>query len=467
MQRTLNRPLFLSSIVVVAAAALACGRTPAPAVPAKDAPSMQPAAVHPAAAAAAAAAESSPERALCLAEVKGDSAVEKLIKDGQRAIASNPLKMDFWIVLGRAWIEEARNTGDPGFYLHADACAQEVLKHEPDSKSAHNLRGLALMNDHKFAEAKELMQKMLDKDHEDVMAWGTLSDALLELGDVDGSAKALQEMMNRKPNMPSYARASYLDWLRGDEKGALEAIRLAIDAGRGQRDPEPEAWTLTEAANIFWMRGDVPGSLAGYDRALQTKADHGPALVGKARCLIAQGKAADAVPLLEQAFKKTPLVETAWWLSKAHEVLGDAVKADEWRKRAIDAGKEGDRRTLALLLATVSSDPADVALAQKSIDADNAHRGGPYADDVAALVAYRAADLALARKKIDAAMALGTPDPRFALHKGVIVAAAGDKKAGKKLIDDALARGLRFDPDAVALAKEALATGGPAKEMHK
>src|SRR6185437_14306524 len=119
-------------------------------------------------------------------------------------------KMDFWITLGRAWVEKARNSGDPGFYLHADACAQEVLKHEPDSKSATDLRALSLMNDHKFAEAKELEEKILAKRPEDVMGWGTLSDAQLELGDVDGAEKSLQKMMDLKPSLPSYIRAGYL-----------------------------------------------------------------------------------------------------------------------------------------------------------------------------------------------------------------------------------------------------------------
>jgi predicted Zn-dependent protease len=291
---------------------------------------------------------------------------------------------------------------------------------------------------------------MLQKDRDDLTAWAALSDAELELGNIEPSEKAAQEMLDRKPSLPSYVRASYLKWLRGDEAGALEAIRLAIDAGRGQKDHEPEAWVLSEAANIFWLRGDVEGALAGYEKSLQEKSDEPPALVGKARCLIAQGKAGESVPLLEKAFDETHLVETAWWLAKAHEVQGDSVASDTWLARAIDAGKEGDRRSLALVLATVNR---DLDVAKKAIDDDNAHRGGPYADDVAALVAWRAGDMASALQKSADAVKLGTPDPRLWLHRGVILAASGDAK-GKKLVADALAKGARFDPAMVALAKE-------------
>lgn len=401
---------------------------------------------------------SSPSRALCLAAVPrlfggGDGSVGALVGERQRAVRANEGKSDLWILLGRAWVELARNSGDPGFYMHADACAQEVLEREPDNALALGLRGLALLNDHKFAEARDLANKMLARDHEDILTWGTLSDALLELGDVEGAEKAAQEMMDRKPCLPSYARASYLEWLRGDEAGALEAIRLAYDAGRGQKDHEPAAWVLSEAANIFWMKGDVDGALKGYEMALAEKPDHPAALVGKARCLIATDRAGEAVALLQQALDKAPLVDTAWWLAKAHEIQGDTVASERALARAIALGKSGDKRSLAVLLATLDR---DVDLARKTIDDDNAHRGGVYADDALALVLYRQGDLAGARDVSARAVALHTPDPKLTLHRGVILAASGDR-AGRALIDDALARGLRFDPAAKALAAEALA----------
>jgi tetratricopeptide (TPR) repeat protein len=387
-----------------------------------------------------------------MAPIAGTDAIDRQLANAQRAIDANPDKVDLLVILGRTWIEKARNSGDPGFYLHADGCAAEALRKEPGNVAALDLRALALMNDHKFTEARAVAEQMLAKDHDDVMAWGTLSDALLELGDVPGAEKALQEMMDRKPSLPSYARASWLKWLRGDVAGALSAIRLAYDAGRGQRDHEPGAWVLTEAANIFWLRGDVEGALAGYDKALVEKADFAPALVGKARCWLTQGKAADAAPLLQRAWAQAPLVDTAWWMSHAQAAFGDEAASMQWRARAIDAGKKGDRRGLAVLLATLGE---QLPLAKQAIDEDNAHRGGPYADDAAALVAWRMGDLVTAKEKSARALSLGTPDPRLQVHRGVILLAAGDRAAGNKLIDAALAAGARFDPALVALARAA------------
>lgn len=361
-------------------------------------------------------------------------------------------RRDALVLKGREWIQKARNTGDPGFYLHADACAKLTLQQSPDYAPALNLRALALLNDHKFVEAKALAEAMLAKDRDDIGAWATLSDAHLELGDVDSAAKAAQEMMDRKPALPSYARASYLLWLKGDVEGALQASAWAYDAGRGQKDHEPVAWVLTDAANIFWHQGDVVGALKGYEMALVEKPDFAPALVGKARCLLAAGRALDAAEQLEKALAQQPSVEAAWLLFHARDAQGDTRAAREALKRAIDIGRAGDKRMLAVLLATLNRDLDE---ARRALDEDAAARGGVYADDAEALLALREGDLEAAKAWSKRALSLGTPDPRLSLHHGLILWKSGDAQ-GKLIVEKALAQGGKHDPILAALANEVM-----------
>ena len=138
------------------------------------------------------------------------------------------------------------------------------------------------------------------------MALGTLSDAYLEMGRYDEAITAAQKMMDMKPSLPSYTRASYLAWLRGDEKAALENIHEAIDAGKDPKDPEPRCWAMVQAAMIFWHKGDYAGADAGFNAALKECPDYPPALVGRGRVALGAGDFARAREVLEQAFKREP-----------------------------------------------------------------------------------------------------------------------------------------------------------------
>lgn len=363
------------------------------------------------------------DRALALFPVRGDSGVDADLRDLQTRLAQLPKKHDLWVLLGEAWVKKARQSFDPGYYLHADAAAKVALSLEPDSRIARHLRGLVLLNNHDFKAAKELATTLTKEQPADPMAWGVLADAALELGDVDAAAAAANAMMDKKPNLPSYARVSYLNWLTGNSKDALESIRLAIDSGLGQKDREPSAWVLVEAATIFWHEGDVEGAIAGCDRALGEVKGYPAALVLKARALLDLGKPEAARPLAEQALAQLPLVDTARLVADIALAVGDTAAADAAIAKAKSIGETHDPRGLALLLAD-RGEELDRAL--QLIDDDKKTRGGVYSDDVRSWVLFKLGRLAEARADSDKAIALKTRDRRLLEHAGMIRAAQQD-----------------------------------------
>jgi tetratricopeptide (TPR) repeat protein len=321
-----------------------------------------------------------------------------------------------------------------------------------------NLRGLVLINDHRFADARDLAEQILAKDSDDVMAIGTLSDALLELGRFPEAAEAAQRMMDIKPNLPSYARASYIRWLQGDAAAAKSVIRLAIDA-RDPRDPEPGAWVLVQAAMIFWHEGDYDGADKGFDRALDAVGDYPPALVGKARVALAKGAWQRAAELLDRAYKQSPLVETAWLLGDARQAAGDAAGAADAYARAVKAGRQSDPRALALYYATKDLERDEAA---RLADAERKVRDDLYTQDTYAWALYRAGKLPEARAASDRAISLGTKDARLLYHAGAIRIAAGDKAGGAQLVRDALKLNPKFDVTGAAEAEKVLSNASRA-----
>ena len=394
-------------------------------------------------------------RQLALAPSRAGAPVDALITALQGTAERTPDRVDPWIVLGRAWVRKARETSDPGFYVNADACASVALQIAPGSALALDLHALVLLNDHRFAEARDVAQRVVDQNAEDPMAYGNLSDALLELGLFDEAARAAQTMMDLKPNLPAYSRASYLRWLQGDARGAKESARLAIDAGRDTKDAEPRAWALVQAAMIFWHEGDHEGADAGFARALLAVPDYPPALVGRGRVALARGDGKAAADRLARAYEASPLVETAWLLGDARASAGDAKGAREAYDRVVRDGRLLDPRTLSLFASTRNESPEEaLALAE----AERAVRGDVATDDALAWALYRNGRFAEARAAIDHALRLGTRDARMLYHQGAIRIAMGERAAGRKLVQAALKLNPSFDVTGAAEASTLLAS---------
>jgi tetratricopeptide (TPR) repeat protein len=370
----------------------------------------------------------------------------------EQAVKKEPRKLDAWISLGNGWVRQARRSGDPGFYLNAAACASLALEVEPGAPAALSLRALAELNEHRFAQARATAQEVLAQRPEDPEALGLLSDAELELGHFDSAAAAAQQMMDLKPNLPSYSRASYLQWLQGDVAAAKQSAREAIDSGWAPHDVEPLAWVFVQAAMLFWNQGDYPGADAGFNQALALIPDYAPALVGKGRVALAAGDGARAARLFRKALAKTPLVETQALLGDALEMTGDVPGAAAARQAAVREGRQRDRLSAAMVL-TARGDSAREAL--DLLDEERKTRGGIYLDDAYAWALYRAGRYAEAQTASQRATSLGTQDARLLFHAGAIRLARGDA-SGRGLIRQALSLNPAFDLAGAAEARQLL-----------
>ncbi|HEY6562286.1 MAG TPA: tetratricopeptide repeat protein [Polyangiaceae bacterium] len=397
-------------------------------------------------------------RRLALAPVAGAAEIDAQIRGAAHAAQKLPRKSELWVALGQLWIRKARETSDPGYFINARACADVALELEPDNRLALDLHALVLLNDHEFADARAVAQRILSRDPDAATAWGTLSDAELELGDVNAAADAAQKMLALKPNLPSYSRAAHLSWLHGHERAALELARLAIGAAGGPADREPRAWMLVQTAMLFWHRGDYDGADAGFGSALDVMRDYPPALVGRGRVSAARGDLRRAAALFEQAFRKSPLVETAWLWGQALELAGDAAAAERAYAAAVRQGEVHDRRALSLMYSTRNVQ-ADDAL--RLARAERAVRGDPYTEDALAWALYRHGKFDEARAASDRACALGTRDARLLFHQGAIRIAQGRAGEGRARVRAALQQNPKFDLIEAAEAERLLAEVRP------
>lgn len=388
------------------------------------------------------------ERFLALMKPGGSGPADRMVEQAQARARREPFKAESWVALGHEWVRDARETPRPGFYMNANNSAEAALAIEPGNRAALGLQSLVLLNDHRFEEARRIGQQMVVGNPQDPLGWGILSDAFLELGQIEEANRAAQRMMDLKPNLPSYSRASYLLWLRGDVHGAKESARLAVDSGTNPRDPEPRAWQIVQTAMIFWHEGDYPGAEAGFELALKELPGYPPALAGLGRTALSAGNPKRAEELLERAWQASPLIETAWLLGDAREAAGDEKGARESYDRVVRDGSTLDPRTLALFLATKNRDAEQaVQLAAAELNA----RKDIYTEDTYAWALFRAGRADEARAAIDRATRLGTRDARLFFHAGAIRLATGDR-TGLDLLHRALKMNPGFDRTGAAEA---------------
>lgn len=388
----------------------------------------------------------------------GQSELEVAVARLQRHASTHRAEPDAWVLLGRAWTRLARTAPWAGYSANADTCARHALELSPEYGAALDLQAVVLLDTHEFARARGIAERVVHARPDDVMGWGNLSDALLNLGDLAGASAAAEEMVSRKPGLASYARASHLDWLEGRVDDALQAARLAIDSGTSL-DAEPRAWALVESAMIFWHRGDYEGADAGFALAREHgMADYPPALVGQARVALARGDGRRAVELSRRARERSPSVEVDWLLADALDAAGD-----EDGSRAVYASIEHaagralrdpeDRRTLSLFYSTKNlRRERALSLAEEEMEV----RGDVYTLDVYAWALHRAGRDREAKSAILRARSHGTPDALLMFHEGAIRVASGEVVAGRKLIGAALALNPAFDVSAAAEAVELL-----------
>jgi tetratricopeptide (TPR) repeat protein len=382
-------------------------------------------------------------RKLGLQAPAGKAEVDRRIEETQKALGLLPDKVDRWILLGRLWVRKARETADPGYYTNAGACADVVQQIEPGNRLARGLEAQVRLNEHEFVKAMDLADQALARAPDDLVALGVKSDACLELGRIDEAAKAAQRMVDIKPNLPAYTRASYLKWLVGGNDEAKRIARLAIDAGIDPHDPEPGAWAIVQSAMIFWSEGDYGGADAGFDLALKRMSDFPPALAGKGRAALARGDAKKAVELLAKAYEESPLVETAWALGDARAAAGDAEGAAKAYAEVEKRGRQSDHRSLALFFAVKNR---NIDEAVRLAEGEKKVRGDVVTEDALAWAYYRAGRFKDAKEASDRATRLGTRDAQLWFHAGAINIALGDKVAGVKQIKEALKLSPKFDP---------------------
>ncbi|MDX3629946.1 tetratricopeptide repeat protein [Streptomyces europaeiscabiei] len=380
-----------------------------------------------------------------------DTAVELL----QTHLKEQPRDFGSWSTLGLAYVEQARVKGDSTRYPQAEKALRRSLKLRPENDPA--LAGLAALAAarHKFGDALRYADRALKENPYSERALCSRVDALVELGRYDDALKAVKLADTRRPGIPVFTRYAYVYELRGDVKTARRVLEQALRSAATQGDI---AYVATQLGQLAWRQGDYKTSLDHYARALGADDTYLPALEGRARAQAASGDSAEAIRGLEQVVSAYPLPGPLVVLGELYEAKGDGTKAgDQYALvNAYTAIARSNGVNADLDTALAAADHGDEKAALRAAEAEWKRRETVHtADALAWALHVNGRDdeaLPYARR----ATATGYKDATFLYHRGMVEAAAGDKKEARASLKGALGLNAGFSPLGAAQARKTL-----------
>ena len=368
------------------------------------------------------------------------SPAEQGMAQAQRLIDKNPKNYEAYNALALALSRRARETSDVKFYAEAEETLKKSFEISPDNFDGTRIKVWLLLGKHEFAAAREEALKLNRRMPDDVMVYGFLTDANVELGNYDDAEKAAQLMLNLRPgNSPGVTRAAYLRELFGDVDGALDLMNMALDS-TGPSEAEDAAWILTQIGHLELSVGRLVDAEKNLQRALAVFPGYHYALGNMAKVRIAQKRYEEAVQLLQQRYQGAPHAENLYDLAEALQLAGKSEESKksflEFEQKSLLETNRADNSNRELIFYY-----ADQALkplkALEVASRELARRHDVYTLDAYAWSLHVNGRDQEARQQVEMALAVGIREARIFRHAGEISLATGNRGAAERYFQQA------------------------------
>ena len=378
---------------------------------------------------------------------------EKNVADLRKVLATNPEDTKSKLALAAVFIQEARITGNHSYYdLAALKYVDEVLAKEPSNFLGLVFKSILSLSQHHFPEGISYAEQAQKINPNNAYVYGLLVDGHVEMGNYALAVEYSDRMVSIRPDTKSYSRISYLREIHGDYPGAIEAMKMAIDAG----PPGEEAteWCRIQLGALLEKTGDLNGAEMQYTIALEQRSGYGYALAGLGHLATGRKDYKKAISYYLQAGE---LMKDYSWkeeLAQVYLLSGEEEKARANMNAIVDeltkASKEGEES---------SNHHADKELAEvyvlqgeykKALNHALAeYNRRPRNIDVAettAWVYYKLNEPEKALQYLKIALSTGSKNPGSLCRSAMIYLKSGDTAMAKTFFTEALKETPNIDP---------------------
>ena len=370
------------------------------------------------------------------------SPAERSIAAAQKQIEKQPTRSAGYNQLAMALARRAREISDVKFYTQAEDALKKSLELAPGNLDGEKVHVWLLLGKHEFAAALDVAKALNKRVPDDVLVYGFLTDANVELGNYNDAEKSAQWMLDLRPgNLPGLTRAAYLRELFGDIDGAFEFMDMAYQS-TPPTEVEDRAWILSQMGHLRLTEGKTDQAERILRQALLLFPGYHYALGNLAKVCLQQKHYDEAIDLLQQPYGVAPHAENLYDLAEALEIAGRASEAkkafSEFEAMSLLESVRGDNsnRELIFYYADHALQPAkalEVALQEYG------RRHDVYTLDAYAWALHVNGQDAAARKQIETALGVGIRDARIFYHAGEIALKVGDHATADRYLKDSAA----------------------------
>jgi tetratricopeptide (TPR) repeat protein len=378
---------------------------------------------------------------------------ERLIKNMQIRVQSNPKDPAAYAALGAAFFQRARETGDVEDFQQAEQALNRSLdlnSADFSAAPAYSTMAEVCMGEHRFSDAVTYAQKALSLGSGDLSPFAIVGDANADMGEYERAAIAYSrlDISGESAADPHNvyvrdSRTSYLKFVSGDTRGAIRLMQSAVAAGTEARLPaENLAWLYYELGEYESQAGDVAGANNSYLTALTIHPGDYRAMAGLGKLRGNQGRYAEAIKLYQSAVAVVPMPMYVAELGDMYTRVGNSAEAKKQYQLVQYIGLLGHinqvlhNRDLALFYADhdIKLDEA-LTLAHKEFEV----RHDIYTWDALAWALYKNGRYQEASDAMQNALRPGAKDALLFFHAGMISGRLGQTSQAKEQLKTSIA----------------------------
>lgn len=391
--------------------------------------------------------------------------IKKAYTDAVAALKANTHDLKQYLNLAGVFITEGRITGNAGYYSNAAlSMLDRVTEGNPRDENvrfeALSLKSAVLLNMHQFKAALQVAEQGEQLNSYNAGIYGALVDANVEMGNYDAAVKKCDKMLSIRPDLRSYSRAAYLRQLYGDNNGAREAMRMAVEAG--VPGLESTEWARVQWGDLYLNTGQPDTAQMIYQTALSFRPGYPYAEMGLARVAAVRKQYDTAITHTRNAIKVLSEGAFVSYLGDMYLLQGNKEKAKQVYHDLVEQLEQGEKEQAAnkvqhnghreLALAYLNLGDYDKALVHAQ--ADYAMRPGNIdANDLMAWVLFKKGDYKQAVVYTEKVFSTKEKNAGMSYKAGLVYAAAGDKEKAAQCYKEAAAISAYIDPRITATAK--------------